>query len=459
VPSVLGPSAGPDLLHPLLMAGVLGPAVEALVAGEGLDDLARAMATTARRVFVVGAGGCGGDGVVPITCVEGELPFRAAELDLVVTDDPAVAARAAAVVRDRGTLLLCGGGAPLEDAAWDEVASDDERWRLLRRRARRPSLPPMVVDVAAGPCIEPADPVLLLARHLTEPIVLVDGGCRGGFHGRWLQLGPHVHLIGFDPDVDECARLRAAMAWHPRVTFVERALGSEPGTATFFVPNEPAGSSLLPPDLEGTSHLGSMDGAQPGHVTEAEVVRLDDWVRASSVGQVDAMKLDVEGAELLALEGAPEVLAGVTALEIEVRFNRNNVGAPHFGDVDALLRSSGFALWVISEPAHYRLGDTWDLDLDERVDRHHYLRRDGVVEARDVSAPPGQLVWANAHWVRTAAFRPVALPWQQRLRMAIVARALELHDVTAVNLRAALRASPPAAAADAIVAAMGEAAR
>jgi hypothetical protein len=63
----------------------------------------------------------------------------------------------------------------------------------------------------------------------------------------------------------------------------------------------------------------------------------------------DILKLDLQGAELLALQGAGERIAEVTALIIEVEFNAIYEGQPLFGEVDAYLRRHGFQLFNLYE--------------------------------------------------------------------------------------------------------------
>jgi len=68
--------------------------------------------------------------------------------------------------------------------------------------------------------------------------------------------------------------------------------------------------------------------------------RLDDL---SDLAPVDFLKLDVQGAELLVLEHARETLRTVSVLQCEVEFLELYEGQPLFADVDAFLRSQGFA--------------------------------------------------------------------------------------------------------------------
>ena len=69
----------------------------------------------------------------------------------------------------------------------------------------------------------------MLANLLDEPLVVVDVGCRWGFAAAWEQLGDHCRVVGFDPDVEECERLRVHYRDRPQVRVVPLALGAVPG--------------------------------------------------------------------------------------------------------------------------------------------------------------------------------------------------------------------------------------
>lgn len=59
---------------------------------------------------------------------------------------------------------------------------------------------------------------------------------------------------------------------------------------------------------------------------------------------VGLLKLDVQGAELLVLKGAPETLSRTAVVYTEVEFAPLYKNQPLFHDIDALLRASGFEL-------------------------------------------------------------------------------------------------------------------
>lgn len=71
-----------------------------------------------------------------------------------------------------------------------------------------------------------------------------------------------------------------------------------------------------------------------------QTTRLDDL---PEIGDIDWAKLDVQGAELLAIQGGANTLQQATVIEIEAEFIEQYKNQPLFADVDQALRNLGFA--------------------------------------------------------------------------------------------------------------------
>ena len=186
-----------------------------------------------------------------------------------------------------------------------------------------------------------------------RPLVVVDVGCRWGFHARWSALGVQARLIGFDADPAECARLREGAP--ENVSYVAAALGARPGPARLHLTRKPACSSLYAPDLELIAERPELDCTFPMAEVDIELTTLDLWLAGSTVEAVDILKLDTQGSELDILRGAEHLLTSVRAVEVEVEFNPIYRDQPLFGDVDRHLRARGFVLWRLSDLVHYGL--------------------------------------------------------------------------------------------------------
>lgn len=128
--------------------------------------------------------------------------------------------------------------------------------------------------------------------------VAVDVGAHIGVHTltiarRLDQLGGG-RVLAFEPAQDSAAKLRAAATRNRLgVTVVELALGRELGTIELF-----ADAAYDLADAGVRSQYGTGRVFQPAMVTT-----FDLWAEQAHLDRLDVVKLDVEGAEPLVLEG------------------------------------------------------------------------------------------------------------------------------------------------------------
>lgn len=136
------------------------------------------------------------------------------------------------------------------------------------------------------------------------------------FTKRW----PNASVICFEPTPETFERLRANVGDLDRVTCVQAAVTDRDGTATFHVDNKAFGggaNSLL-------DHAAEFTLTAPRHdyrTIEVPAVRLDSYCHQEGIDHVDVLKLDIEGAEPLAIQGASELFShsAVDIIVSEVR--------------------------------------------------------------------------------------------------------------------------------------------
>jgi hypothetical protein len=119
-------------------------------------------------------------------------------------------------------------------------------------------------------------------------------------------------------------------------------------------------------------------------------------------------------------------------LNLEVQFSALYEGTPLFGEVDLFLRERGFTLWRLRELSHCGFdNDPAGLQVPEILD--YDTRR------VEVQAGGGQLLWANALYVRRETTQPSQpIGWEDALRDACLAQAYRYGDLAEVCLRRAL---------------------
>jgi FkbM family methyltransferase len=181
-------------------------------------------------------------------------------------------------------------------------------------------------------------------------------------------------VIGFEPAAAECAKLNALN--RPGHLYLPHAIG-DGRQRTFYECNSPYCSSLFEPNealAEKFHYLG-----EPLRLVGTRMIetrRLDDLAETAGT---DFLKIDVQGSELLVLQGAVERLRDVLVVHIEVEFLPLYKEQPLFADIDSHLRAQGFAFHTLMP-----FGRTFK----------------PMAVANDGSAWLRQILWADAVYVR-----------------------------------------------------------
>ncbi|HEX3911366.1 MAG TPA: FkbM family methyltransferase [Solirubrobacteraceae bacterium] len=118
-------------------------------------------------------------------------------------------------------------------------------------------------------------------------------------------VGPEGHVYAFEPIPQNLATLRHNVTLNAlsNVTIVDKALSSSTGVAQMFVSPWSAFHSL---NVEGATKQED-HGPDEGEVT-VQTVTLDEFVQGEGVRAPDLLKIDVEGAELIVVQGMSQTL-------------------------------------------------------------------------------------------------------------------------------------------------------
>ncbi len=231
-------------------------------------------------------------------------------------------------------------------------------WQALLQAARA-----LGAEQASQPASQPASPSAwstrvdaLLAGLPVQAVTVVDVGASSVGnetepYAPLLRVG-RAQVTGFEPDAQ--ARLLLQRQFPDRHThrYLPHIVGDgRPAvfhetewslTASLFEPNRPM--------LDRYQRLGELVRVKARHAVPT--VRLDDLV---GPGQMDVLKIDVQGAERLVFDGAPQRLDECLLVWTEVEFVPLYRDQPLFGDIDARLRSHGLQFLCFAGLAHRAL--------------------------------------------------------------------------------------------------------
>jgi FkbM family methyltransferase len=198
------------------------------------------------------------------------------------------------------------------------------------------------ITVLTDGTYEPAT-VQELMRHVPAGGTFIDVGAHIGWYSLKAAkaVGPSGHVIAVEPNRETLTRLRdniRASGVSSVVSVAPVACADSETTLTFYAASH---------RNTGESSLSAANASQEGAIAASYPVRarrLDDIAREAGVNRVDAIKIDVEGAEFLVLRGAAEILERYRpVVAVEVIDHQLRAMGASADELMAFMRSHGYA--------------------------------------------------------------------------------------------------------------------
>lgn len=177
-------------------------------------------------------------------------------------------------------------------------------------------------------------------------LILDVGAGAGGFATQARTVWPDATIVSFEPAMRFNGKLKPLDERH---SIVRQCVGAFPGKTVLHLTHGAESNSLLSFLPDGPlCKVHQVVGTE-----EVEQVTLDSL----TLGKVDILKMDVQGAELLVLDGSPKLLRrDKPIIYCEVAFQQQYAGQPLIGEVDEYLAARGYRrLHVYASP----MPDIW----------------------------------------------------------------------------------------------------
>lgn len=166
---------------------------------------------------------------------------------------------------------------------------------------------------------------------------VIDVGANKGQFASFARVQwPDARLICFEPLPGPRRKLQSLL---PHAKVFDYALGAASGRADIHVASREDSSSLLPLGILQKSMFAMQSVGQ----MEVEVRRLDEVIETDDLSKPVLLKIDVQGLELLVLEGAEGLLPNIHAIYVEASFKELYCGQHLAGEVISFAESKGFS--------------------------------------------------------------------------------------------------------------------
>jgi FkbM family methyltransferase len=153
-----------------------------------------------------------------------------------------------------------------------------------------------------------------------------------------LDLFPGSKVTAFEVDNKVCEEVNRTSK--KGVTFYPVALGRKEESRKFYETTHPMCASLYKPNEDLIGLYNNFEVSYLKSVSNIDTVSLDLFAEQNNIGQIDFIKIDIQGAELEVFNGGIAVLKDVLAIVCEVEFLPLYENQPLFGDVCKFLASN-----------------------------------------------------------------------------------------------------------------------
>ncbi len=194
------------------------------------------------------------------------------------------------------------------------------------------------------------------------PATLIDVGANvGQFSLLMRTLHPATRIYAFEPLARPAVKFERLFRGDAQTTLRRCAIGPRTAHGTeMYVSKDDDSSSLLPVSDEQVRFAA---GAETIGTESVAVMRLDEILHPADIVRPALLKLDVQGYELLALQGCGQLLDVLDFVYAEVSFMTLYHGQALADEVVHLLFRNGFSLAAVNNPVFNGAGHCMQADF------------------------------------------------------------------------------------------------
>ena len=154
-------------------------------------------------------------------------------------------------------------------------------------------------------------------------------------------------IYSFEPFPDSCNKLKTRFADNPTIKIIQAAISNKSGIMNFYSNSDSATNSLLSVTGEAQKWVNLPDAIQLKDIVKVKTTTIDEFCTEEGIERIMILKMDVQGGELLALEGAEKMLTrrAINVIYAELLFVPIYIGQAEYYQVCSLLSKFGFRLF------------------------------------------------------------------------------------------------------------------
>lgn len=178
-----------------------------------------------------------------------------------------------------------------------------------------------------------------------KPKCIFDVGAHYGETAlTYKDLFPDANIYSFEPFPHSVKKFKDNTSKYSKIKVFEKAFSNRIQESIFHINTSDATNSLL----NSNKTDSWIDGAtETKDSIRVQTDTIDNFCEMMNIDSIDILKLDVQGAELLVLEGAARMLQNkkINVIFTEVEFIEIYTGQPLFHDITAFLSAYNYQLF------------------------------------------------------------------------------------------------------------------
>lgn len=184
-----------------------------------------------------------------------------------------------------------------------------------------------------------------ILRGRVKPIIFDVGAYDGDTTKIFLNYFPDGSMYIFEPSPDRYTELKNKYQGENNVNIFDYAIANHEGRCDYYLFSDGATNSLLPMTANANSYT-DLPVEQERQVS-VRCTTLDKFCLDNGIDRIDILKLDVQGGELIALNGAKRLLRDklVELLLTEITFVRVYKNQAEHYEVAKMLDDFGYSVY------------------------------------------------------------------------------------------------------------------
>jgi FkbM family methyltransferase len=189
-------------------------------------------------------------------------------------------------------------------------------------------------------------------RQVTPGMVIFDVGANLGFYTTLLAdlAGPAGRVHSFEPDPLSFGILKRRTIQCANIVANQTAVGDHSGHITLFCNRSNRADNRVHASL----------GEETAEAVEVPLTTLDAYCEAAGIDRIDAVKMDIQGAEVAALRGFRRTLSRTRPQWLLIEFSPEHLRAGTSGTEEfwSILDELGFEPWAFGDDGRpFRIED------------------------------------------------------------------------------------------------------